>query len=182
MLSLHNTQRVLHKYSRVIQSGLYGIKDLQSYTTQFECIKMLLYMNPVPNPKNYNLDTIPSDLMKDPVTQIPLIEDTDLNMRTKIIVWKPGAELDTHYHGGDDCFFQPMYPEMTQTIWQDRIMPITTLVHTHKYSYISDVIGPHSMINTHKYNQRSNVSFHLYIGEDFYDDNKMPLHLLDTQP
>jgi hypothetical protein len=170
MISLNRYVKVLSTYSKILQGGIYGIKNSPSNVSSHEYIKTLLYVNPLPNPVVYDIHRISPDILLDPITHIPLLEDTCLGIRTKMIVWAPGSESDIHHHNNEDCFFQPMYPNLSQTIYIKNENPITLMLHDNEFTYISDLIGPHSMKYMPDKSSKCNVSFHLYVRDDAFED------------
>ena len=167
MFAFNHTRNVLKNYSNKIHTKLTKVRKAPSYDTYLNNIQMVLRKYPLPIPSENNMSMIPDNILNQFVSHIPLIEDPDLGIRMKMIVWKTNSNIGLHYHNAEDCFFQALYPGMVQTLWDNSEFALITPVKHTEYSYISDIIGPHSITNTNT----TNVSFHLYIRETFYVNN-----------
>ena len=131
----------------------------QKHSIPVETIQNGLRMNPIPF--EYELYMIPytyetSEMM----THIPLFEDPDIGVSSKVIIWNPLAESDTHYHPNVHCFFTPVRRGLCHIENNTKKTELTKRT----YTYIHDSIGPHRMLNSSSI--YPNVSYHLYIQED----------------
>jgi len=115
---------------------------------------------------------LPDILRKgDPIEHIPLLKDTDIGVYSKLIIWPPLAESDTHSHPSIHCFFTPIQAGLAQSIiyeslhYGDIEYDAGPLVGE-SYEYIHDSIGAHRMKNQCK--TRTVASYHVYIQEDAF--------------
>jgi hypothetical protein len=158
MRDFKKTFEYLKTYSKEIDLILPSTLVRKGHSDKIKAISFVLYLNPIPiQVKKLNISPT---LFTEPVTHIPLHVNKYYSFRTKMIIWNPLAYIDEHSHGNEDCFFQPIFPGMIQTLYQDDF-PITTFTKTNEFNFINDSIGTHSITNT--LHSRTNVSFHLYI-------------------
>lgn len=150
---LNRAQRILTNYSGVILSKIPN--KLQSLDA--------IYHTLIRHPLEYHNTQIPVHSLIQDITHIPLIEDPHTQIRTKMIVWKPNSKSEIHSHFEEYCFFQAIYPLMRQEIYisNDPLDTLSLEISNTQFSFISDEIGPHSMMNTDP--QHTNVTFHMYV-------------------
>lgn len=134
----------------------------------FKEITYGLWLNPIPREIGI-LFQVPPGRRSENVTHIPLIEEHDIGLHSKVIIWDPLSKSDTHYHPSVHCFFTPIHNGLSQSILNED--PVresakwaTRPINTGQFLYIHDSIGAHQIINTST--TRSIASYHLYIRED----------------
>lgn len=154
MKELRKTLKYANMYSSFLHENIPRI--LMTKKDHKYHIAKLLMDNPIPYKlKKYRIKTYTTHK----VIHVPLHENTDLKLRTKLIVWDPLSMIEEHSHEGENCFFQPFHGGLTQTVYQDEL-PITNGIRHTEFSFMNDNIGTHSVYNT--LHSQSNTSFHLY--------------------
>lgn len=135
---------------------------------EFKGLTYGLWRNPIPHDAGIMFQLTPGIYGKK-VTHIPLISEHDIGVHSKLIIWDPLAESDTHYHPSVHCFFTPVHNNgLSQSVLREdphygSATWITQPINTGRFMYIHDAIGPHKMMNTSR--TRAIASYHLYISE-----------------
>lgn len=124
-----------------------------------------LWMNPI----HHNLIRVCGPITCNEIIHVPLLDEPDIGVSSKAILWPPGSESDTHYHPHIHCFFTPIHRGLQHSVTRDdpHYGDSTRFgfhIRPGNYVYIHDSIGPHQLTNVSS--SKSVMSYHLYIQED----------------
>lgn len=128
-------------------------------------IRTSLWLHPPPQHLHTYPRPVPWECVY-PVNSIPLLEDAQIGIYSKMIVWNPGVVQDTHFHPMEHCFFTSFHKGLTHIVQgQSDTIEVShppRVIHPGRYEYIHDTIGPHRILNT---TENVIISYHLYIDE-----------------
>ena len=111
---------------------------------------------------------IRANVFPEPITHISLENDNTNGIYTKMIVWNPMAEIPFHSHDISHCYFQALRPRLIQTMSENHKGEIITKeISTEEYTYFHKSMGGHRLVNQRQFSP--NVSFHLYVRDEFDD-------------
>ena len=176
--------RYLKRYSTVnhliVRNAI--LNDLLEPIRYIQCA---LWMNPI----HHNLIHACGPIACNDITHIPLLDEPDIGVSSKAILWPPGSESDTHYHPHIHCFFTPIHHGLIHSVTLDGPYYGDSTrtgfnIHPGNYVYIHDSIGPHQLKNTS--HTASVMSYHMYLqdetSEPFSDKNTNSLSSSSADP